>query len=119
MAGFGDAHRHQHGAIDEWPGFAHALVARIEQHVGCDPQRPRAPRRQPGVEPFCGTADLGGGNRHLRADQPLQDFDHLAGGHALHVHLRERQVQRLLGARAARKPRSDKSLLRESVARPR
>jgi hypothetical protein len=100
VTGLGDAHRHQHGAINDLPGLAHSLVARIKQHIGCHAQRPRAPRCQPLVEPFGGAADLGRGDRHFRADQPPQHFDHLARGHALHIHLSQRQIQRLLCARA-------------------
>jgi hypothetical protein len=44
---------------------------------------------------------LGRGDGDLGAKQPLRDIDDPPGGHTLHVHLGQRQVQGLLGARAA------------------
>jgi hypothetical protein len=46
-------------------------------------------------------ADLGRGDGDLGAKQPLQDIDDAPGRDPLHVHLGQRQVQGLPGARAA------------------
>jgi hypothetical protein len=100
LALLGHPDRHQHRTIDQLTAFAHPLVTGIEEHVGRLVERPLAPGGQAGIERLCCAADLGRGNRYLRSKELDQDVTHLARGYALHVHLGEGKVERLLGARA-------------------
>ncbi|GAB4436982.1 MAG: hypothetical protein OHK0026_02180 [Rhodocyclaceae bacterium] len=96
----GDADGDQHGAIDQLAGLTHPLVAGVEEQVRSFVERPFAPGGQPGVELLGGTADLGRGDRHFRPQELDEDVAHLASRDALHVHLGQGEVERLLGARA-------------------
>ena len=100
LAGGVDANRDQHRTIDDTPLQSHLLIAGIQEEIGHVPQRALAPSLEPLVELGGGTAYLGGRERNLRPQEALQDVDDATGGDALHVHLGQGEIDRLIGAGA-------------------
>lgn len=59
VAAGGDAHGDQHCAVHYLAGFSHALLARIQQQVGCFLQRTITPSIKALVELLRAATDLG------------------------------------------------------------
>ena len=93
-----DAHRDQDRAIDDPALEPHLLVAGVQKEVGHLAQRAFPPGLEPFVEFGRSAAHLGGRERNLRPQQPLQHLDHPPGGDPLDVHLGQRQVDCLVRA---------------------
>jgi len=100
LAGSFDADGDQDCAIDDAAFQTHFLVAGIEKEVGHLTQGSFPPGFEPLVEPGRGAAHLGGRQRNLGPKQTLQDVDDAAGGDALHIHLGQGEIDRLVGAGA-------------------
>lgn len=91
-----DAHGDEHGAIHKHTTLADLFITCVQDKVWEGSQGARAPDFELLVEFGSALTDLGGAN--LVAAELLDDLGNFASGHALNVHLRHGEVERLLAA---------------------
>ena len=94
----GDAHRNEDGTVDQPACITHTLVAGIEEDVRSFIEGAFAPGCQTRIQGLRSSADLGGGDGHLRAEKLDEDVADLPGGDTLDIHFGKGKVQGLLGA---------------------
>ena len=93
-----DAQGDEHGAVEHAPAVADLFITGVDDEIGAGLQRTGAPAFQLGVEAGRTLADLGGTDGG--AAEFLDDGGDFAGGDALHVHLGQGELERLLAAHA-------------------
>ncbi len=91
-----DSHRNQNRAGHYGAAVPDLFITRIEHQIGDLANRPLAPGSQFFIQEFGRAAHLRAG--HLQPAELLHDFSDPSRGHALDIHLGDRQFQRPLAA---------------------